>query len=90
MPVRRRREHALLTVLPDGTGVVVHLDQRCYYPLSKSGVVLWHLYDDCGDVDDEALVRALLGRYRIDESTARRDVAAFVERLVTEKILEPA
>jgi hypothetical protein len=89
MTIRRRSEHALMTELPDGTGVVVHLEKRCYYPLSQSGVVLWRLYD-AGAVDDEALVRALLARYRVDDSTARRDVAGFVERLIAEKILEPA
>jgi hypothetical protein len=78
-----------MTELPDGTGVVVHLEKRCYYPLSKSGVVLWRLFD-VGAVDDEALVQAMLARYRVDEPTARRDVAAFVERLVAEKLLEPA
>jgi hypothetical protein len=78
------------TALPDGTGVVVHLEKRCYYPLSKSGVLLWQLYDNSAVVDDDDLVRALLARYCVDESVARRDVAAFVDRLVAEKILEPA
>lgn len=87
MARHRRRPEALCTALPDGTGVVLHLDKRCYYPLSKSGLVLWALFDDQRIVDDEALADALVARYRIDAGVARRDVAAFVARLVAEDIL---
>lgn len=83
----RRRLEALCTVLPDGTGVVLHLEKRCYYPLSRSGVVLWALFDDERIVDDDELVSALVTRYRIDRDTARHDVAAFVDRLIAEDIL---
>ncbi len=83
----RRREDALLTELPDGTGVVVHLEKRCYYPLSRTGVLLWHLYDSDARLDDNALVQALLARFAVDEATARLDVEAFVGRLVAEDIL---
>lgn len=81
---------AILTVLPDGAGVVLQLEKRCYYPLTKSGVLLWHLYDNGAAVADDGLVAALVARYRVDDATARRDVTAFVERLVAEKILLPA
>jgi hypothetical protein len=87
MVARRRNEQVLLTELPDGTGVVVHLDKRCYYPLSRSGVFLWHRFDDGVAIDDRTLVAALVERYRVDESIARRDVHAFVTRLVDEGIL---
>ncbi len=90
MAPRRRSESALLTELPDGTGVVVHLEKRVYYPLTKSGVLLWRLFDDAKAASDDDLVRALLARYRIDEATARADVAAFVQRLVAEGILVDA
>ncbi len=74
-------------MLPDGTGVVLHLDKRCYYPLSRSGVMLWALFDNQRVVDDDDLVSALVERYRINHETARQDVAVFVERLVAEAIL---
>ncbi|MDP2340161.1 MAG: PqqD family protein [Deltaproteobacteria bacterium] len=87
MTLRRRRKEALFSELPDGTGVVLHLDKRVYYPLSKTGVLLWHLYDVEEGVDDERLVSCLVQRFAIDEATARADVDAFVERLVNEEIL---
>lgn len=87
MVVRRRSPDALLSELPDGTGVVLQLQNRCYYPLSASGVLLWHLYDGDRAVDDDALVACLRQRYGIDDVVARRDVDAFVARLVGEKIL---
>jgi len=87
MARHRRRPEALCTALPDGTGVVLHLDKRCYYPLSKSGVVLWGLFDGEAIVDEDALADALVARYRIDREVARRDVVAFVTRLVAEDIL---
>lgn len=83
----QRRPEALCTALPDGTGVVLHLDKRCYYPLSKSGLVLWALFDDQRVVSGEALAEALVVRYRIELEIARRDVDAFAARLVAEDIL---
>ena len=88
MSVRRRRKSGvLLSELPDGSGVVVHLDKRAYYPLTRTGVVLWHLYDDDRACSDDDLVAALRARYRVDEGVARSDVRAFVQRLVDEGIL---
>jgi hypothetical protein len=90
MAAHRRRLDVLLTELPDGSGSVVHLEHRCFYPLSRSGVLLWRLYDGGAFVDDEVLVTALVDRYRIAAETARRDVGAFVARLVSEGILVAA
>ncbi len=87
MPRYRRRPEVLCTTLPDGTGVVLHLDKSQYYPLSKSGVLLWAMFDDARVVDEGALADALVARYAIDVDVARRDVAAFVARLVDEGIL---
>jgi hypothetical protein len=87
MPRHRRRPEALCTALPDGTGVVLHLEKRCYYPLSKSGLLLWGLFDDQRIVSTDELADALVARYRIDPAVARRDVDAFVDRLVAEDIL---
>ena len=83
---RRRQKDVLLSELPDGTGVVVHLDKRSYSPLSSTGVLLWHLYDS-GPLEDAALVACLLQRFGIDEGRAHNDVAAFVRALVAEGML---
>ena len=88
MPRHRRRPEALLTELPDRSGVVLHLDKRCYYPLSSSGVLLWRWFDDGKVVDDDALSAFLVERFKISDDVARRDVQAFVDRLVSESILE--
>jgi hypothetical protein len=85
----RRRPEALCTALPDGTGVVLHLDKRCYYPLSKSGLFLWALFDGDAVVDSAALAKALVARYGITDDVAAKDVDAFVNRLVAEAILTP-
>jgi hypothetical protein len=82
-----RRPDALCTTLPDGTGVVLHLEKRCYYPLSKSGVFLWGMFDGSRVVDVDELSAALVARYGIPLERARVDVATFVERLVAERIL---
>ena len=85
----RRRPEALCTAMPDGSGVVLHLDKRCYYPLSKSGLFLWGLFDGGAVVDAGALADALVGRYGITKEVAAKDVDAFVTRLVDEAILVP-
>lgn len=54
--------------------------------LNGSGAFLWKLLET--DTTTENLVAQLLQKYDIDESTAKKDVAAFVEKARSAGILE--
>ena len=62
-------------VLPSGG----ELDLNVMITLNETGAFLWEQMQS--ETDETGLVRALLGEYDVDEETARKCVAAFVEKL---------
>lgn len=61
--------------------IVVPIGQRVVefnglMSLSESGALLWRKLEK--GADEEELVAAILGEYKVDESTAREDVREFV------------
>lgn len=56
--------------------------------VTETGLLLWQtLQNDC---TEDQLVAAILKEYDVDEATARKDVAEFVEKLRSLSILEEA
>lgn len=62
-------------VLPSGGD----LDLNVMITLNDTGAFLWERMQS--ETDEAALVAALLGEYDVDEATAARCVAAFVNKL---------
>ncbi|MFT4704825.1 MAG: hypothetical protein ACI81R_002533 [Bradymonadia bacterium] len=79
----------LLTSLPDNSGVLLHLDTKCYYSLNESGVILWKRVEG-GDPPPnvEELVVALTSVYDVSDDQAKSDVETLVAELVAEGLLE--
>lgn len=55
------------------------LDLNMMITLNETGAFLWEKLQS--EIDEDALVAALLGEYDVDEATARTSVAAFVKKL---------
>ena len=70
------------TLVPFGQALV---DFNCLASFNKVGAFLAEKLQKNVSFDD--LVEATTGRFEIDEETARRDVAAFVERLRADGLL---
>lgn len=68
-------------VLPSGD----ELDLNMMIVLNDSGAFLWEQLN--AEKDEDALVRALLAEYDVDEDTARSSVAAFVKKLYEHELL---
>lgn len=69
-------------VLPGGDA----LDLNMMITLNETGAFLWeHLQQE---TDENALVTALLKEYDVDEETAQKAVAAFVEKLDANGFME--
>lgn len=62
-------------VLPSGD----ELDLNMMITLNETGAFLWERLQS--ETTEDALVSALLGEYEVDEETARKAVAAFVQKL---------
>ncbi len=56
--------------------------------LNETGAFLWNKIEASGEVDKAALCDAVAEHYGIDREIAERDVAAFVENLSANGILE--
>lgn len=47
--------------------------------LNETAKVLWNILEN--ETTEDALVKAILGEFNIDEATAQNDVALFVQKL---------
>jgi hypothetical protein len=69
-----------LTVLPDGSAVILDVAGHQVLSLSKTGVVLVEqMRSGAGRIDD--LAAALVQRFDVEMDEARRDTLEFVETL---------
>ena len=60
-------------------------DSHGLFALNELGGFLWDLLP--GAEGEEDLVTAVLGEYEVDESTARQDIAEFLDKLRTMNII---
>ena len=54
--------------------------------LNETGAVLWKIHEK--GATKEQLVKALLAEYDVDETTAEKDVSAFIEKLQEAKLVK--
>lgn len=54
--------------------------------INEVGVFLWKLLQE--ETTEDELVEKLLEEYEVDEATAGKDVAEFIDMLVANKVLE--
>jgi coenzyme PQQ synthesis protein D (PqqD) len=66
---------------------IVVLDGRdaAYLAVSGSGILIWHLLAQ--PTDRDALIRAVVETYDIEQTRAREDVDAFLAELVDRDLL---
>lgn len=77
----RANPRCLLTPLPDGTGVVLHLDDKFYFTLNATAVFVWQRLHD-GAHSEASLAAAVTARFVVDDAVARADVHALLFELV--------
>lgn len=68
-------------VIPTGS----ELDLNMMITLNGTGAFLWEKLQ--AETTEDALVAALLAEYDVDEDTAKKSVAAFVEKLKSHDFL---
>lgn len=79
-----RREIAGDVLLVPVGGTV--LENNGLFALNELGAFLWDRLEAAAD--EETLVQAVLREYEVDETTARTDTAAFLQKLREMDILE--
>jgi outer membrane protein assembly factor BamB len=71
----------------DGEAVVVDVDSTYYYGLNRTGTVLWQLLAE-RTMSREDLVASLAAEYGRPAADVEGDVAALLEHLVRERLVE--
>ena len=83
----RAHEKCLLTVLDDGTGVILNLDTKFYFTLNETGVALWQALEGGAGTAHE-IARELAQKFEVEETEALDDVRAVLLELVAEHLVE--
>jgi hypothetical protein len=75
-----RSDRVTRTALSDGSGVVLDVQGLDVYSLNETGMFLVEALCE-GAPDADALAARLVDAFEVDETTARADVAEFIEEL---------
>lgn len=88
MPSPTPRPDVILTELPDGTGVLLHLGTKFYYALNATGVAIWKALEEGEPASPEALARGLVDRFAgVSLEEARTDVESLLAELRAEDLI---
>jgi hypothetical protein len=83
------RDGFVLRQVADATIVVpagdTAIDFNGMITLNETAAFLWSLLES--DTDEEAMVKAMLAEYEVDEETARNGIERFVNKLRDEGLL---
>jgi len=76
----------LLTELPDGKAVLLHLGTKVYYTLNSTGLVVWRALA-AGERRADAIVAQLVEGFDVTDDRARGDVAKVLSDLREARLL---
>ena len=87
MTVYRPQPRSLMTPMPDGSAVLLHLDTHAYFSLNTTGRAVWDRMarDNGATIDD--LVSTLTARFSVDDDTARADVTELLAELQQQSLI---
>jgi hypothetical protein len=85
----RPRAKCLLTVLDDGSGVILNLDTKYYFTLNQTGVALWQALE-AGAHTAREIAQELARMFEVDEAEALEDVRDVLRELLAEQLVERA
>ena len=70
----------------DDEAILLNLQNEHYYSLKESGVRMWRLLTEHGDV--ATVVEQLLEEYDVDEATLHRDLAKLIDWLAERGLIK--
>jgi hypothetical protein len=77
--------NVVFTPLDENSGALLHLDNKRYFTLNETGVILWRRLE-AGD-DRSAMARALEDEFDVTSEEARQAVDEFFDELRRERLL---
>ena len=85
----RQNGQVVLAELPDGTGVLLHLDTRFYFSLNRTGLFVWKALGEEQLQTVQAIARKLAEHFEVTEDAAERDTRDLLKQLAQESLVEP-
>jgi hypothetical protein len=77
----RKLSASVFTPLQDGTGVLLNLETLLYFSLNRTGAALWQEIDRVETAELKHLVNHACERFEVDQTSAQKQIADFVENL---------
>ncbi len=84
----RPEESVVFTDLDDGSGVLLHLDNKFYYSLNESGCFMWQVIEEKEELKEESLIKELCENFEVEAEAAASDVKEFVDDLAKEGLIK--
>jgi len=84
----RRQEAVVFTDLDDGSGVLLHLENKFYYSLNATGSFIWRLLEENEESSEESLLESVIENFEVEEKEAKQDLEEFIEDLNKEGLIK--
>jgi len=78
----------VFTDLDDGTGVLLHLENKFYYSLNLTGSFIWRLLEEKSELTEEGIIAAVIDNFDVANGEAQADVNEFIEDLTKEGLIK--
>ncbi len=78
---------SLMTPMPDGSAVLLHLDTHAYFSLNTTGRAVWDRLTQTNGATVDDLVSMLTARFAVDDVTARGDVVDLLAELQQQSLV---
>ena len=80
-------DQVVLAELPDGTGVLLHLETRLYYSLNQTGLFVWKALTGGEIASTTDLGKRLADVFEVDADRAAQDASALLRSLHEERLV---
>jgi len=83
----KAEKSVVFTDLDDGTGVLLHLENKFYYSLNLTGSFIWRLLEEAQELTEDGIVEAVFENFEVSEAEAKSDVDDFIKDLSKEGLI---
>ena len=84
----KRQESVGFTDLDDGSGVLLHLENKIYYSLNATGSFIWKLLEDQDELSEEVLLESVVDNFDVETKEAKEDLDDFIVDLSKEGLIK--
>lgn len=84
----KAEKSVVFTDLDDGTGVLLHLENKFYYSLNLTGSFIWRLLEENQELSEEGILDTVMENFEVSLEEAKSDVEDFIADLSKEGLIK--